>query len=115
MSAELSTLYVSATEVVDDVQVVVSELITNSCNAAATKVSLAVEGHHTYILVATTDDAPGLPAKQKPSPDMTHGRGLLIVDALASDWGVVENRSGKTVWAKVAVADSIQSLFSCAD
>ncbi|MBL1102570.1 ATP-binding protein [Streptomyces sp. 205] len=32
-----------------------------------------------------------------------HGRGLLLVDALASTWGVTDRTVGKTVWCEYAV------------
>jgi hypothetical protein len=33
--------------------------------------------------------------------DATTGRGLLIVDSLASRWGVIEHDGGKSVWFEV--------------
>jgi anti-sigma regulatory factor (Ser/Thr protein kinase) len=33
----------------------------------------------------------------------TPGRGLHLVDALATDWGVTERAPGKTVWAELAL------------
>ncbi|MEU5109416.1 ATP-binding protein [Streptomyces sp. NPDC021354] len=32
-----------------------------------------------------------------------HGRGLMLVDALASKWGVTDRTVGKTVWCEYAV------------
>ncbi|WP_238545493.1 MULTISPECIES: ATP-binding protein [Streptomyces] len=32
-----------------------------------------------------------------------HGRGLVLVDALASKWGVTDRTIGKTVWCEYAV------------
>ncbi|MFI1855882.1 ATP-binding protein [Streptomyces sp. NPDC020480] len=32
-----------------------------------------------------------------------HGRGLVLVDALASQWGVTHHTVGKTVWCEYAV------------
>ncbi|MGX4688676.1 ATP-binding protein [Streptomyces sp. JNUCC 63] len=41
-------------------------------------------------------------------PDAESGRGLLLVAALADDWGVTDRRSGpgKTVWAVLDTASS---------
>jgi anti-sigma regulatory factor (Ser/Thr protein kinase) len=41
-------------------------------------------------------------------PDSESGRGLLLVAALADDWGVTDRREGpgKTVWAVVGAASS---------
>ncbi|MFF0104294.1 ATP-binding protein [Streptomyces hirsutus] len=42
------------------------------------------------------------PAPEAPCPDGESGRGLLLVDALADDWGVTPRPigPGKTVWAE---------------
>ena len=44
---------------------------------------------------------------QLPPSDNESGRGLLLVDALAADWGVTPRAAapGKTVWAVVAVSN----------
>ncbi|MFE4417419.1 ATP-binding protein [Streptomyces sp. NPDC056817] len=45
-----------------------------------------------------------LPARGEPCPDGESGRGLLLVEALADDWGVVPRPAGpgKTVWVEYA-------------
>ncbi|MFE0361520.1 ATP-binding protein [Streptomyces griseoaurantiacus] len=50
--------------------------------------------------IEVTDTHPALPARRTPAPEEDTGRGLLLVEALATDWGV-EGRPGpgKTVWA----------------
>ncbi|MGW4109152.1 ATP-binding protein, partial [Streptomyces sp. NPDC004976] len=42
-------------------------------------------------------------------PDAESGRGLLLVTALADDWGVTDRRGGpgKTVWAVVRPAPDL--------
>ncbi|MET8682745.1 ATP-binding protein [Streptomyces sp. NPDC004732] len=45
-----------------------------------------------------------LVARDSPDPDRETGRGLVIVAALAVEWGVVGRKVGKTVWAELAVA-----------
>ncbi|MEV0690598.1 ATP-binding protein [Streptomyces sp. NPDC050388] len=44
------------------------------------------------------------PVAGTPAPDGESGRGLLLVDALADDWGVLPRPTGpgKTVWAESA-------------
>ncbi|MFE6161417.1 ATP-binding protein [Streptomyces sp. NPDC056486] len=39
---------------------------------------------------------------EPPAPDGESGRGLVIVAALATGWGVVGRDVGKTVWAEVS-------------
>ncbi len=66
----------------------------------------------TLYVVGTTlrievTDARGeaLPRPQTPAPDAEHGRGLLLVEALAHRWGVTEGRfPRKTVWAELRCA-----------
>ncbi|MEV0257642.1 ATP-binding protein [Streptomyces sp. NPDC050732] len=41
------------------------------------------------------------PEEQRGAPDAESGRGLLLVEALASAWGVTERAVGKTVWAEL--------------
>ncbi|NUK54629.1 ATP-binding protein [Streptomyces lunaelactis] len=43
------------------------------------------------------------PAPRPPTPDSETGRGLLLVDALASAWGTADRVVGKTVWAELAL------------
>ncbi|ATL31591.1 ATP-binding protein [Streptomyces formicae] len=40
---------------------------------------------------------------ERPAPDGESGRGLVIVAALAAEWGVTERPVGKTVWAELAL------------
>ncbi|ETA00145.1 hypothetical protein CcI6DRAFT_04430 [Frankia sp. CcI6] len=45
----------------------------------------------------------GQPQRQQPTADDEHGRGLLLVDALAENWGAYATPSGGTVaWARIA-------------
>ncbi|MFE9975744.1 ATP-binding protein [Streptomyces hirsutus] len=48
---------------------------------------------------------PAVTAPTDPDAESESGRGLLLVTALADDWGVTDRRSGpgKTVWASVSV------------
>lgn len=113
-SAELPAMYRQAGEVTPDIQVVVSELVTNAVRAKCRHLTLALEGHHRYVRVAATDDAPGTPVKQTPAPDQTHGRGLSVVDALSSRWGVDRAGGDKTVWADVSITAGLEPTFACA-
>ncbi|MEU5698351.1 ATP-binding protein [Streptomyces aurantiacus] len=65
----------------------------------------ADHGHAPALIrIEVTDTHPALPARRKPAPDEDQGRGLLLVDALATRWGVRDRVGpGKTVWAECAV------------
>ncbi|MET8982505.1 ATP-binding protein [Streptomyces sp. NPDC004539] len=52
--------------------------------------------------IAVTDPkGEALPRTRTPAPDTTTGRGLLIVQRLASRWAVETLTVGKTVWAEL--------------
>jgi anti-sigma regulatory factor (Ser/Thr protein kinase) len=112
---ELASVFAEVDEVALDVQTVVSELVTNAVRADCTRLSLTLDAHHTYVRVASSDDAPGDPVKQDPTPDVAHGRGLLIVDALSSRWGVHWHDGSKTVWADVPLPGNLGPTFDCSD
>ncbi|MEU6226329.1 ATP-binding protein [Streptomyces sp. NPDC047042] len=51
--------------------------------------------------IEVTDTHPALPVRRAPGLEEDRGRGLLLVDALATCWGVSERPGpGKTVWAE---------------
>jgi serine/threonine-protein kinase RsbW len=58
------------------------------------------------IRVEVSDTSPNMPVVTTPAPDDQHGRGLLLVDALAHQWGVANrpDSSGKTVWCALGAA-----------
>jgi hypothetical protein len=51
--------------------------------------------------VSVRDGVDSLARMQTPTESDDHGRGLLIVDAIASAWGNVPVGGGKVVWASV--------------
>ncbi len=54
------------------------------------------------VRVSVTDQHPGMPRSDAAAvPDGLSGRGLLLLDVLASAWGVVPDGTGKVVWFEV--------------
>ena len=93
-----------AAPLLGQVELMVSELASNAISHARSAFTVRIEraGHHTRISVA--DAGEGVPRVQAPNMSALHGRGLLIVDALAAQWGVdyLRDHSGKIVWFTVA-------------
>lgn len=48
------------------------------------------------------DSSPVPPGLDHSTIRPSRGRGLVIVDRLSKDWGVIPNVVGKTVWAEVS-------------
>ena len=88
-----------------DVLLLTTELVTNAVRHASstTRVAAAVAGSR--IRVSVTDDGPGMPVQRVAAPDDEGGRGLAIVESLASDWGVdvIGDGRGTTVWFETLV------------
>jgi anti-sigma regulatory factor (Ser/Thr protein kinase) len=92
----------------DSIVLVVSELVTNAVQAypagAPGWVTLRLQRQDGIVLVEVADSiaAPAVP--QPPAAeDDEHGRGLLIVDALAVSWDCYSVPGGKVVAAVMAV------------
>lgn len=93
-------------EVRDDVLLVISELVTNALvHAAGERISCRLRrtAERVRIEVEDQDGGPGLPVVGRPGPHEQHGRGLFLVEALSSDWGVtaVPDRPARVVWAEL--------------
>jgi two-component sensor histidine kinase len=59
--------------------------------------------------VEVHDSGPGTVGIPEASAESEHGRGLLLVAALADKWGVGERNPGKIVWCEFAVAGGYPS------
>jgi anti-sigma regulatory factor (Ser/Thr protein kinase) len=92
---------------IDDVVLVASELVGNAVvhttvADADLDIGWQVDGRTVTIWVC--DPSLDKPRPRAAEPLATSGRGLAIVAAVASDWGVEPLPTGKRVWARVAVS-----------
>jgi len=101
----LRALKVDAT-VVDEAEIVISELVGNAVRHArplpdgTIRVSWTVRAGVVEVEVADG----GGPTTPRPAPCSVlsvSGRGLRIVRGLAHEWGVHEDRGGRTVWVSL--------------
>jgi anti-sigma regulatory factor (Ser/Thr protein kinase) len=89
--------------VVDTVELLTSEVVTNAIVHARSGPQLAVEIDGHVVRVAVLDRSPELPVRRLGRLDDISGRGVVIVEELASAWGVERERNGsKRVWFEVA-------------
>lgn len=91
-----------ALDVVDDAKLLVSEIVTNAVVHGKPEVTLVLRIDPPGLGVVVADEGraqPHLP-DAAPDADAPSGRGLLIIDAIASAWGVSPNAPppGKSVW-----------------
>lgn len=96
----IGTLVDLPDDIVNDVEVMVSELATNALVHAATSFAVTIDRHEHQIYVEVTDAGVGIPTRRSPGETEPHGRGLTIVEELSDQWGTVPNAGevGKSVW-----------------
>ena len=93
-------------QLLQDVSLVVSELVTNAVRAGCNRLTVRLSIDRDRMRLAVVDDGAGTPVRQQLRLDATSGRGLAIVSALSSDWGVRRLETGKEVWADLAISVS---------
>lgn len=86
-------------------QQVVSELATNALLHARTTMELAVEVTADGVRLEVLDGSAVVPSVRRYGGESTTGRGLRMVEELASSWGVDRLDGGKVVWVEMRTAD----------
>ena len=90
---------------VEVVELLTSELVTNVLRHAAGDAALSLEADSAGVRVGVSDTCAQRPVHQPEDLESESGRGVAIVDALASRWGVDPHpNGGKTVWFRAAEA-----------
>jgi anti-sigma regulatory factor (Ser/Thr protein kinase) len=85
----------------DDAQLVLSELATNAVIHARSELSVGVSRTSSGVRVTVRDASQAQPTVRD-EPAKASGRGLRLVSALASSWGVEPAVEGKVVWAELS-------------
>src|SRR3954447_10428633 len=85
----------------DDAVTLTSELMANAVEHSTGMVTLLALVLDDALVVAVRDDCEGLPVMADPPSYAERGRGMQVIDAIAGDWGVDRQTSGKTVWFKL--------------
>jgi anti-sigma regulatory factor (Ser/Thr protein kinase) len=83
-------------QVLEDIRLLVSELVTNSVRHASLSpdqwVGLAVQIEEDTVRVEVIDPGPGFrPTLMRPTPYQESGWGLYLVEQVANRWGVVDD------------------------
>lgn len=78
-----------------------SELATNAVAHAGSTFTVIVRHGGPVLRVEVADAPPDQPVVGPASDDQPDGRGLLIVDRLATSWGVQTAQDGERVWFEI--------------
>ncbi|WP_245996694.1 ATP-binding protein [Streptomyces armeniacus] len=91
----------------DAAAVLVSELVGNAVEHTASRrvrVTVTRTGRDT-VRIAVSDTSRALPVRREPDDTADRGRGLIVVEALADQWGIDVQPSGKRVWGELTRED----------
>lgn len=93
--------------IVESVELLASELITNACKATGSRtdnVAMRLSATPGVLILEVWDANHTAPRRQVADPDAEGGRGLMLVEALANQWHFYRPRSGgKVVWCSLAL------------
>lgn len=79
-------------------QLLASEVVTNAVLHARTPLLVSIELDTPRLRISVEDGSAQLPLQRARPDDAVDGRGLLLVDSLASAWGCDPTDRGKRVW-----------------
>ena len=85
-------------QVSDEATLLTSELIANAIRHAPPPLCLEVTVDTTKIRIDVHDSHPVAPALTRPDFNSSGGRGVWLVDTIASRWGYRPEPPGKVVW-----------------
>jgi anti-anti-sigma factor len=92
-------LALSGPDVIDRAELLADELVTNAVLHARTSLRLRLELRGDLLHIGVHDASPRLLRLVPADPDAESGRGLRLVEQLATAWGVHPGRDkGKVVW-----------------
>ncbi len=100
----------------DDVQVAVSELVTNAVLHGHEPISLRVVSDDLRVRLEVHDASPLSPSFTMLDPAAVTGRGLLLVVSLADRWGVEPGADGgKAVWIEFDAGEQPEPSYDLDD
>jgi PAS domain S-box-containing protein len=89
-------------DLVETAELLVSEIVTNALVHAGTPIDVAFSFVDGGLRVEVTDGSPHAPRQRGYGPNAGTGRGLMLLEEMVDEWGVVPDDPGKTVWFQIA-------------
>jgi anti-sigma regulatory factor (Ser/Thr protein kinase) len=87
-----------------------TEVVSNAVRYGPSDAEVEVEAtqERGQFVVRVVDRSTDLPVLRRQPPEAVGGRGVQIIDHLATDWGVERCRGGKVVWFRVRPGRTIR-------
>ncbi|WP_045880263.1 SpoIIE family protein phosphatase [Pseudofrankia sp. DC12] len=87
-----------------DVALVAGELLTNALLHGAAPVTMRLLTSRAGLRLEVADASPVAPLRGRAGSESLTGRGILILDAVATRWGTTADGGGKVIWVEFAAA-----------
>lgn len=97
-------------DLVETAELLVSEIVTNALVHAGTAIDVAFTFADGGLRVEVSDGSPHAPRMRGYGPSAGTGRGLMLLEEMVDDWGVVPAEEGKTVWFQVASVGEVHRV-----
>jgi anti-sigma regulatory factor (Ser/Thr protein kinase) len=94
------------TDATDVAVLLVSELVSNAVLHARTDFEVVVRILPERLGIEVHDQGGGQAVRRRYSSTSGTGRGLMLVEELAHDWGTVVTQDGKFVWFELDLVDA---------
>ena len=104
-----------AQECIHVVELLTSEAVSNAVVHAPPPVHVILRHGEPGVRVEVVDSRPELQIPARPHPDQTGGRGLWLIQMLATRWGHREHGLGKVVWFDVESTPALQPAWPSRD
>jgi anti-sigma regulatory factor (Ser/Thr protein kinase) len=102
----------------DTAELVASEVVTNAVQASerlrlrtdlaiVPVIRLWLVSDQISMVIRVWDGNDEMPVRRDADPDDAGGRGLMIIDSLAKEWGAYRKADGKVVWVMVSPPDGL--------
>ncbi|WP_370946171.1 ATP-binding protein [Amycolatopsis sp. cg5] len=96
-------------DLVDDAVLAVSELVTNAVEHGGGPDRLELDHDSEQFTLSVFDRSTAPPEQRTPEPTAARSRGLLLVQAVATQWGSDPDGRGKGVWARFALRSRVET------
>jgi anti-sigma regulatory factor (Ser/Thr protein kinase) len=91
-------------------ELLTSELVSNVTRHVGSPMTVRALRGPSRIRVEVDDDSRTAPVLRHPSAHEPRGRGILLIDALADEWGTELRDHGKTVWFEIDATRAAEEM-----
>jgi anti-sigma regulatory factor (Ser/Thr protein kinase) len=91
-------------------ELLTTELVANVVDHVGSTITVRVSARAGLLRVEVDDTSLDVPAVHAQDPETPRGNGMLLVDGLATRWGVEPRAAGKTVWFELDAATATDEV-----